>query len=1196
LAAIAAALLTARERCDDYRPMPLVGPGTRIAGRYVIESEIGAGGMGVVFRARDERLGRVVAMKVLSADAIGDAVARARMLREARAGAAIDHPSLARVYDVGETDEGGVFLVMELVRGRSLRQLIREGPRSRDEVARIVSELAHALGVVHRAGIVHRDVKPDNVMIRDDGRVALLDLGLAKITAGLDASVSVSRSPLTTERGFIGTPSYMAPEQALGGEVDARADAFALGVTAYELLTGRIPWSGTQGFEILAELINWHPLPPSARVAGLGPGVDAVIARSLAKKPEERFPTVEDFAAALAQALAEPERTTPTTTAADDDLLPHGAVLAGRYRVDELRREDALCRVYDAEDLVRADPVTLDCLRVELSLTAAVRDRFEHDMTLLRGLDHPGLSHVRALGRHQVARGELVFAARDRAPPDTLAHALARTRPLPLADAERLVRQLVDALDAAHEAGVVHRGLTPTHVGLNPELRAVLSGFGLGSTDEDAAQARVGDLESVAYLAPEQVRGAATTTRTDIYALGVMMFEMVTGRLPFVGTSPISVAAKRLVDPPPAPSSLASGLDPRWDEAILRCLARDPADRFARARDVVPALDASRDDDGVRVASGVILPSSDSAPGTARRTARGPLVRLRRSVPVALGVGAVFVVVALATARDDRLPIGTPRQLTSAPGWEAEPELSPDGNLVAYTSNEKGNPDIWLIDARGGTPLQLTDDPAEDRTPSWFPDGSAIAFSSDRGGRWGIWKVARLGGSATPLVDDAIDPAISPDGSRVAFVRNLPNGEVAVWVAPIGEPTRARKLTGDSEGQWEKRRPAWSPDGKTIVYEDFTSLWRVPAEGGPATRITDGGKDDSRCAWSADGRFVYFSSIRAGTTAIWRMPLAGGTPERVTLGTGPEIEPHVARDGSRLVYSTYKEHPVLTLLDLSKDRSARVTTLGDVFDFTLAPDASALAFVSPRDAVYDLWLQPLSGLKFEGAPRRLTDLPGSLARPAFSPDGRWIAVHRVLDRGRDIWVVPTAGGLPIQVTDHPATDIHPEWSPSGSEIAFVSNRSGHDAIWIATFTGGRPGDAPRQITFDTSTKTQPTWSPDGEHIAYVVSDGDGSDVWLVEASGGTAPRRVTQGAGANMARWERGTRTLLVSGRWGRATIGLRRVELDQPARVFDAGVEVDDIALGIFELSGDGRVFAAVEVEGRGDLWSLDNKSKLSY
>jgi serine/threonine protein kinase len=284
--------------------------GRRIADRYVIESRLGAGGMGVVFRARDQRLDRPVAIKLLSPETVGDGVARARLIREAHSAAALDHAGIVHVYDVGETDDGGAYLVMELVRGQSLGSYLAEhsvGPRKRTA---IILEVARTVGEAHRRGFAHRDIKPDNVMVRDDGRVVVLDFGLAKAVsapvtdAPTNPEAMLARTlpgdGLTHDGMIVGTPAFLAPEQAMGRPVDGRADQFSLGVMAYELLAGRSPWRGANVRAVMAELLTENPAPPSSVAPELSTALDDVLLRALEKEPAKRFPTMEAFADALA--------------------------------------------------------------------------------------------------------------------------------------------------------------------------------------------------------------------------------------------------------------------------------------------------------------------------------------------------------------------------------------------------------------------------------------------------------------------------------------------------------------------------------------------------------------------------------------------------------------------------------------------------------------------------------------------------------------------------------------------------------------------------------------------------------------------------------------------------------------------------------------------------------------------------------
>jgi len=275
--------------------------GRVVAGRYRVEGVLGRGGMGRVYRAVDEQLGRAVALKVLAVARDGSVPpeeAARRMLREARAAAAFSHPNAVAVFDVGEL-EGAPFIAMELVRGRSLREAIGDATVGVRERLRWLGDVARALGAAHRAGLVHRDVKPDNVIVGDDGVVKLLDFGIARRLPGpIDPSAATARDgTITVEGTLVGTPAYMAPEQLRGEKVDGRADQFAWAVTAWELLAGCKPWPATNAAELIAAVLS-KPAPP-LEVAGVPPSVAATIARALSKAAGDRFVTMDALVAAL---------------------------------------------------------------------------------------------------------------------------------------------------------------------------------------------------------------------------------------------------------------------------------------------------------------------------------------------------------------------------------------------------------------------------------------------------------------------------------------------------------------------------------------------------------------------------------------------------------------------------------------------------------------------------------------------------------------------------------------------------------------------------------------------------------------------------------------------------------------------------------------------------------------------------------
>ncbi len=269
-------------------------------GRYRIDEKLGQGGMGIVYAARDVDLGRRVALKVLPRAAVADPDRRRRFLREARTAAALSHPNLAALFDVGDTD-GTVFLAMELVRGASLRTRIAAAPRGIPvaEALGIAVQIARGLGEAHAAGVVHRDLKPENVMMGEDGTVKVVDFGLAKLAAPEPGSVD--GGDLSTQDGkILGTPSYMAPEQAKGSRVGATADVFSLGVVLYEMLTGERPFAGATLVDVLVAIARDSPAPPSKRSPGVSKELDRIVLRCLAKDPDARFAD----GAAVARALA----------------------------------------------------------------------------------------------------------------------------------------------------------------------------------------------------------------------------------------------------------------------------------------------------------------------------------------------------------------------------------------------------------------------------------------------------------------------------------------------------------------------------------------------------------------------------------------------------------------------------------------------------------------------------------------------------------------------------------------------------------------------------------------------------------------------------------------------------------------------------------------------------------------------------
>jgi serine/threonine protein kinase len=267
-----------------------------LVGHFRVEEKLGQGGMGVVYRARDEKLHRMVALKLLPAEWATEPTARARLLREARAAASLSHRNVATVYEVGE-EADHVFIALELIEGRSLRAFLQVSPPSLNEALRIATEIVRGVAKAHEKGIIHRDLKPENVMLTEEGEVKVLDFGLARQLHQVDAGGPTKPEIATVTRtgDVMGTPAYMSPEQATARPLDARSDVFSLGLILYELTAGRHPFAGNSALEIAAAIVRDDPAPASSVNAQITPALDRIIATCLAKAPRERYSTARDL-------------------------------------------------------------------------------------------------------------------------------------------------------------------------------------------------------------------------------------------------------------------------------------------------------------------------------------------------------------------------------------------------------------------------------------------------------------------------------------------------------------------------------------------------------------------------------------------------------------------------------------------------------------------------------------------------------------------------------------------------------------------------------------------------------------------------------------------------------------------------------------------------------------------------------------
>jgi serine/threonine protein kinase len=570
--------------------------GSRIR-EYEIQAIIGAGAMGTVYRARHVYLDEERAIKVIKGDRAADAGFRTRFIREARILSRLRSPYLVQLLEFGSLAEHTFFMVMELLRGESvLARLESRGRFSIEDGIRIVKQAARGLEVAHQMGIIHRDISPDNLLLVPEQRgeiTKVIDFGIAK-------PLLEDSSGGTAANDFMGKLEYCSPEQCGllrdGERIDARTDVYSLAVTLYHMVGGRLPFQANspQGY-ILKHATE--PPPPLSAILPLSAVPDALeraIMRALSKDRHDRQASMAEFISQLEQVerelAARNERLASGSTAPSPFQTSHlrpGQTFAGRYVIERLLGEGGMGEVYKAADTILEVPVALKLLSRRIEHARNQVKRLKREVVLARRVAHPNVCRIHDLGESDGFH----YVSMEYVDGRTLADLLASEGPLDLPRGIALIGQVLDALREAHRVGVVHRDLKPQNIMVDASGRARILDFGVSISPDMIRLTQPGGVVGTPqYMPPEQILGESVDYRADIYAVGVMMFQMFTGKLPFVGHTRTEVMVAAINMPPPRPSALRSDLDPRLDSLILKALAKSRDQRFRDASEFIDSL------------------------------------------------------------------------------------------------------------------------------------------------------------------------------------------------------------------------------------------------------------------------------------------------------------------------------------------------------------------------------------------------------------------------------------------------------------------------------------------------------------------------------------------------------------------------------------------------------------------------------
>jgi eukaryotic-like serine/threonine-protein kinase len=1026
-------------------------PGERV-GVYRVEWLLGSGGSGEVWRAHDERLGRDVAIKVLLPHFASDADRLRRFQQEARAAGALNHPNILAVYDVGE-HRGAPFLVCECLEGESLRKRLESGPLPVDETLAIALQITRGLTTAHARGIVHRDLKPDNVFLRSDGGVKILDFGLAKLRLpGVD-------EPGQTITGVIaGTPAYMAPEQVRGAEVDGRADLFALGAMLYEMIAGRRPFAGSSTVETLHAILAVDPPAISDLRREVPPAVAHIVHRCLEKSPDKRYQRAEEVATAL-EASSVARRTLSTTESLS--ILGESAVgtRLGKYIIVAHLGRSSRGDVYRARDTRLQRDVIMEILARGGDEDSGGFASLQREASILAAFDHPNVAAtygLEAIGDFHVLAAELVEG-------HSLAERLAKAS-IGLDEAVAVAKQLAGALEALHDHGILHGTVDPSKIIVQRDGTVKVLKFGF--TDLPAA----GDVRG-SYRSPEQVRREPIDKRADLWAFGCVLFELLTGRAAFPSDASLGSSGT----PPehvPSVAALPSST-PRHVQALLyRCLQADPARRLKDAGDARLELEPPTDSKWPGMpASNVPTRSSE---------------RLAWTVATVALLGAAGVVWAVLSG--SWIPTRTASTMrfisvTNFAGVESQPTLSPDGRSVAFVSNRAGQWDLYVALVSGGNLIRITDDPNVETRPQWAPDGARLLFARlNENGTTDLWNVPASGGRPRRIVINAATPAWSHDGRLITY-----RSEGAIWVSDA-EGANPKAITQPEPLIIRHTQPAFSHDGMSIVFVRQLSAQRgelviVDLRTGARRDLTHDGALALSPVWSPNDRFIYFTSSRGGTLSTWKIPVTSGDPEPITAGQEDNEDIDVSVDGRRLAFSSSRTNIGLAEMSLERASVGRLTWLtaesarGETAP-RYSPDGQRIAYFTNRNSLErdTLWVMDADG---RNATRILEDGRFNI-HPRWTPDGQTLLFASRADGSAaelafDLRRLPVSGGVPEVL---PMKPFNSTWGDIGTDGRFLYRT------------------APRQAEiYDPRTNQRQTlpnvfgqtwWMPDGRSFVFVA--------------------------------------------------------------------------------------------------------------
>ncbi|HEY2017166.1 MAG TPA: protein kinase [Bryobacteraceae bacterium] len=778
---------------------------------------------------------------------------------------------------------------------------------------------------------------------------------------------------------------------------------------------------------------------------------------------------------------------TPAPVAAD-----RSGMRIGRYQIGRLIGRGGMGEVYEARDSDLDRPVAIKFLLPEAMGDRSAVVRLVREAKAASALNHPNILTV-----HEVLQSPSGLAMATELVEGQALRAF-RATGVPLPKLMTWGRQIASALEAAHQEGIVHRDIKPENLMVREDGYVKVLDFGLAREFSETPRtvSRSSALGAAAgtprYMSPEQLRGERLTGASDVFSLGIVLYEFATGRHPFEAAYAWETAHAINSRQPMPPVKLNPSIPPELQSLIQAMLAKKPESRPS-AKEVAARLEGG-------------VPAQRI--GVAKR-----LLAAAAIVPVAAVLAWWGSNVLHPAPREMPLNLVP---LTSFPGAKDFPAFSPDGTRIAFswTGGQEGAVRHIYVKAIGASEaVQLSSAPSEDMWPAWSPDGRSIAYvrkttATERA----IYVAPSEGGSERQVWTGGDGVSWSPDGKWLALANTPPpkgSGGLVLLSLETGERRTLTTPQNASDGS-----PVFSRNGQWIGFMRLRAdrdLFIVPARGGTPKQLTFDAKPKlSRLAWTADDREIVYSTEREfGGAGLWRISVSGGEPRRLTGILPFAGNPSISPKGDRLAFTEswldtniyQSDGPGFTTSGNPGrfgEPKAAIASSREDHSPSFSPDGTRIAFVSNRTSQSEIWTARRDG----SGEMQLTHFNSFAGTPRWSPDGRWIVFDCLAGGNPDIWVISAEGGTPRRITAGPGQNTKPAWSPDGAWVYFASGRSGTDQIWKVT----ADGQSPTQLTWGGGREPLP--SADGSTVYYTKRAG-GAAIWRVPAGGG--PERPLEG-------------------------------------------------------------------------------------